>query len=56
MLEHCKSLDCYKGCQYPQKDVALGRMETKFGSLLMEDDLEFERQRVEQAVVRKDNE
>ena len=37
LLDHARSLDCYKGCKFPVEEEILGKMETKLDTLLREE-------------------
>ncbi len=37
LLDHARSLDCYKGCKFPEEEEKLGKMETKLDNLLREE-------------------
>lgn len=29
LLDHARALNCYKGCNFPEEEESLGKMETK---------------------------
>ena len=37
LLDHARSLNCYKGCAFPEEEESLGKMETKLDKLLREE-------------------
>ena len=54
LLDHARTLDCYKGCRFPEEEESLGKMETRLDTLLREAE-DGDRVRVEEMGVRARN-